>query len=419
MPSLATRTHPSASFGNPNAIRPNDVVSTVSNAGSFLAYHPGNQVLTILIMSHAIALPRSGPVDYFAASSPVVEEISKRGGRFICFPNEKATVLESILPWLTAVEKVAERMKAVHQSLSEPPAAPKPPPPLGQDSEARPMPSVGVPGPPQAKPNRNLKSPPETPKQPPKALASTPTKAHAEQEKEPVTPTRQKQPPESGHKAPTSPSGSIASYVEATPEKAPTVKLSEAYLQSSEREKIPDDLLKKIFIPPPPKPAAKETVQIHIPPFPTSRTGPPPVPASPATRSVLGLTAEEIAKAIPANASAVFHIFDRRICLESFSESATVYELLRAWVQDDPFRVIPPVGVDPADYASAGNDSDLAEVEKPVVITDKVSADPSTDELRKALVRRGKLIKRRKQLAYRQQDAAVLASLQTRGIKLA
>ena len=49
-------------------------------------------------------------------------------------------------------------------------------------------------------------------------------------------------------------------------------------------------------------------------------------------------TAEMISRSIPSNASAVFHIFDRRVNLDSHKADASFYSLLRSWVQDDPYR---------------------------------------------------------------------------------
>jgi len=58
-------------------------------------------------------------------------------------------------------------------------------------------------------------------------------------------------------------------------------------------------------------------------------------------KRVVGVTEEQIATAIPKDASAIFHILDRRINFDAFPEDASVYSLLRAWVQDDPYRFIP------------------------------------------------------------------------------
>ena len=54
-------------------------------------------------------------------------------------------------------------------------------------------------------------------------------------------------------------------------------------------------------------------------------------------RSVMP-SAKLIADSIPSNASAVFHIFDRRINLDSHDSNTSFYSLLRSWVQDDPYR---------------------------------------------------------------------------------
>ena len=47
---------------------------------------------------------------------------------------------------------------------------------------------------------------------------------------------------------------------------------------------------------------------------------------------------EEIEASIPANASSIFHVLDRRINLDNFSKDASFYSLLRGWVRDDPYR---------------------------------------------------------------------------------
>lgn len=56
------------------------------------------------------------------------------------------------------------------------------------------------------------------------------------------------------------------------------------------------------------------------------------------------VSVSQIADAIPDEASAVFHVLDRRINLDAFHPEASFYSLLRAWVQDDPFRYTPPAG---------------------------------------------------------------------------
>lgn len=62
------------------------------------------------------------------------------------------------------------------------------------------------------------------------------------------------------------------------------------------------------------------------------------------------LTSELIEDAIPWDASSIFHVFDRRINFDNHTADASMYALLRAWVQDDPHRKVPPVGVEMSDY---------------------------------------------------------------------
>ena len=64
------------------------------------------------------------------------------------------------------------------------------------------------------------------------------------------------------------------------------------------------------------------------------------------------VTPKDIEKAIPKDASSFFHIIDRRINLDAFEEDASLYSLLRAWVQDDPYRYTPPVGSNLLEYVS-------------------------------------------------------------------
>ena len=62
------------------------------------------------------------------------------------------------------------------------------------------------------------------------------------------------------------------------------------------------------------------------------------------------LTVDQVADAIPKEASCVFHVLDRRINLDSFHRDASFYSFLRAWVQDDPYRYTPPAGSNLLDY---------------------------------------------------------------------
>jgi hypothetical protein len=55
-------------------------------------------------------------------------------------------------------------------------------------------------------------------------------------------------------------------------------------------------------------------------------------------------TVQQIVEAMPTSASCVAHVLDRRIHLDQFQnppENVTLYQLLRAWVQDDPYRYPP------------------------------------------------------------------------------
>lgn len=69
----------------------------------------------------------------------------------------------------------------------------------------------------------------------------------------------------------------------------------------------------------------------------------------PYANQAIPVSMEEIYRSIPKDASAVFHVLDRRINLDAFAPVTTkdwdvsvpVYSLLRAWVQDDPCRQVP------------------------------------------------------------------------------
>jgi len=56
-------------------------------------------------------------------------------------------------------------------------------------------------------------------------------------------------------------------------------------------------------------------------------------------------TPNHIETSIPAHASSVIHILDRRIPMDSLPSDTSLYALVRSWVQDDPCRVIPPPGL--------------------------------------------------------------------------
>ena len=64
----------------------------------------------------------------------------------------------------------------------------------------------------------------------------------------------------------------------------------------------------------------------------------------------LPVMVHEIKSAIPKDATSVFHVLDRRVNLDALDAAdaskkdvnVPMYALLRAWVQDDPYRQIPP-----------------------------------------------------------------------------
>jgi len=61
-------------------------------------------------------------------------------------------------------------------------------------------------------------------------------------------------------------------------------------------------------------------------------------------RQPLQVTKEIIQDAIPEDASCIVHVMDRRVNFDACSSDVSYYSLLRSWVQDDPYRQIPPSG---------------------------------------------------------------------------
>jgi len=106
---------------------------------------------------------------------------------------------------------------------------------------------------------------------------------------------------------------------------------------------------KKVPPPPPPQPQ---------PELPAATTGTLNLASTPIRRLAkirpyanqhLPLSVADIKDAIPKDASAIFHVMDRRVNMD-YIEAITphdqdinipIYNLLRAWVQDDPYRQIP------------------------------------------------------------------------------
>jgi LIN37 len=155
----------------------------------------------------------------------------------------------------------------------------------------------------------------------------------------------------------------------------------------------------------------------------------PPPQASTSKASV-----EEIADSIPASASCVFHIFDRRVNLDDFADSASIYSLLRAWVQDDPYRYRPPADIDPpnkiqlheecGDFPTKTLHHTKTKSAAParVDVLSQLRSDapkPSLESLRASLVRKTIGMRRQKAKELRLRDAIALRRLKHRGIHLA
>ena len=67
------------------------------------------------------------------------------------------------------------------------------------------------------------------------------------------------------------------------------------------------------------------------------------------------LTPKHVVKAMPKDASCIFYIFDRRMNFDSFPPDVSFYALLRAWVQDDPYRKIPPPELNLLNYMNTNS----------------------------------------------------------------
>jgi len=179
------------------------------------------------------------------------------------------------------------------------------------------------------------------------------------------------------------------------------------------------------------------------PPPPQISTPPPPPKRCPPKKPKRKLTKLDIEKAIPPDASSIVHVFDRRIDLDAHDCEATLYSLLRSWVQDDPLRRIAPPGLDLSELEE--NSRSLAPPtatlgtsafgrKKPVspsppcepcdvVAKLNTSGDdgaeaPSIDQLRGSMILKAKNVKRRKVAKHRKQDAEAVESLKRRGIYL-
>jgi len=180
------------------------------------------------------------------------------------------------------------------------------------------------------------------------------------------------------------------------------------------------------------------------------------------------VSAKEIQNAIPKDNSSVFHVMDRRIDFDAFEDkidggsannyfhvNVPIYSMLRAWVQDDPYRqVLPPQPLLPntefvLELHSQGLDTMAkGRPDKSTSIVDgkctdkkrkatkatldmtsflkKTRADvkssttefdcPSLESLKNDMVQQAKGIRKRKNKKHREKIAAVLHGLQHRGV---
>jgi len=144
------------------------------------------------------------------------------------------------------------------------------------------------------------------------------------------------------------------------------------------------------------------------------------------------ITVEQIEESIPEDASSVFHIYGRRVNFDMHKKDASMYSLLRSWVQDDPFRKVPAPGSDPTQMyrvpapvrrVSSRKDDELHSEPTQVDVirqltTTSVKRAPTLEELRNNLVGRAKSIRQRCVSDFRRRDLETVANLRARGIRL-
>lgn len=207
----------------------------------------------------------------------------------------------------------------------------------------------------------------------------------------------------------------------------------------------------------------------------TSETdvSPPTIATTTSTASFERVTTKasvrEIEYAIPAAASCVFHIFDRRVNLDAHvsGNASDNYSLLRMWAQDDPYRYQPPdvelprsvrhrrdtvancnriENIPRTDDAAAAATKSVTPVamDTQSVVTDNVVtqtlysspllrkashsqqksspyqslATPSVVDLRNRFIQQCRAVKKQKVVDFRARDAAILHRLKERGIDL-
>ena len=148
-------------------------------------------------------------------------------------------------------------------------------------------------------------------------------------------------------------------------------------------------------------------------------------------------TQENIRRAIPANASCVVHVMDRRVNLDACAPDASHYSLLRSWVQDDPCRQIPPPGSNIFESVSLstgipeGRNADIVLPKKrkieatetcnvldSLVNASEQDSVPLLNSLRDQLVTNGKRLRREKRREEKAWMNAARENLKSMGIEL-
>lgn len=160
------------------------------------------------------------------------------------------------------------------------------------------------------------------------------------------------------------------------------------------------------------------------------------------------LCEEDIIKTFPADASSVMLVYGRKINLDSFSETTPLYSQLRAWVQDDPFRIVPrpeatidyfrsmPKQPKPSSVKRAKEDSrtamDNTDIEEAVALSGDENehtaswsgatlvntSELSMADLRKDVVQRAKKVRRIRSKKIQKKSKLGLESLRQKGIHI-
>ena len=220
--------------------------------------------------------------------------------------------------------------------------------------------------------------------------------------------------------------------VVASPSHPNKFPLSFWFVKEYDEEKKED----RISVAPPELPKHDDAVKNMLPSSPPS-TSPANATTDPRTSPPrpkrVKVTKELIEDAMPPAASSVFYVFDRRINLDNHPEDASLYSLMRSWIQDDPHRIIPNAGLEmlPGNdtillVAPDGDDdallrrSELATKRLDVLgsLAKSTTEAPSFDAIRKDLINKGKRLRDQQKARMRRSQAEAKKSLQQRGIRL-